>query len=319
MSRPLRIEFEGAWYHVMNRGASRQAIFKTDAQRQHFLSLLAEASSRFNAEWHAYCLMGNHYHLMLRTPEANLQRIMRHINGLYTQYYNRSERRDGPLFRGRYKAILVEAPTYWARLSRYIHRNPLDAGLVDDLIDYPWSSYPAYIDRQPIPDWLECNYILSSLATSDVHVHYQAYVADASDKELQTFYRQKTQTPILASDIFKATLGLKKANPDIPALKSLRAVPSVEQIAEAVSRHLDVPPDAIWISKRGRGVDSPARAMAMYLCQEIADMKLGDIAEWFSLKNYTSAGSGIRQFRQRLASESQLQEKIKLIKLDLTS
>ena len=163
MSRPLRIEFKHAWYHVMNRGAGHRMIFNTDEQRQYFLSLLEVTAKRFNADWHAYCLMGNHYHLMLQTPDGNLQRIMRHINGIYTQYFNRSENTDGALFRGRYKAILVDAQAYWLQLSRYIHRNPLEAGLVGDLTDYPWSSYQAYTKARSAPGWLSTEYILHSL------------------------------------------------------------------------------------------------------------------------------------------------------------
>ena len=121
MARPLRIGYPGAWYHVMNRGAGRRYIFKNNTHRHYFLSLLEDTQDRFHAEWHAYCLMGNHYHLLLRTPDANLQRIMRHLNGLYTQFFNRSERKDGPLFRGRYKAFLVDTQSYWLPLSRYIH------------------------------------------------------------------------------------------------------------------------------------------------------------------------------------------------------
>jgi len=93
MARPLRIEYDGAWYHVINRGAARHPVFTTHAHRHYFLSLLADTYDRFNAEWHAYCLMDNHYHVLVRTPEANLPRIMRHINGLYTQYYNPTEGR----------------------------------------------------------------------------------------------------------------------------------------------------------------------------------------------------------------------------------
>ncbi len=130
MARPLRIEFPGAWYHVMNRGAGRHWIYKYDKHYHYFLSLLADVTERYRVEVHAYCLMSNHYHLMLHNPDGNLQRIMRHINGVYTQYFNRTERTDGALFRGRYKAILVDAETYWLALSRYIHRNPLEAGLV---------------------------------------------------------------------------------------------------------------------------------------------------------------------------------------------
>ena len=158
MARPLRIEYPGAWYHVMNRGAGRKLIFKTDAQRSYFLALLADAHARFHAEIHAYCLMGNHYHLLVRTPEGNLQRIMRHINGVYTQYFNRVEKKDGALFRGRYKAILVDAEAYWLELSRYIHRNPLEAHIPRRLDDYRWSSYPAYVGKVKPPAWLDTGY-----------------------------------------------------------------------------------------------------------------------------------------------------------------
>ncbi len=109
----------------MNRGGRRRFIFNTDDQRTYFLSLLGEVHSRYRAEIHAHCLMGNYYHLLLRTPKANLQRIMRHVNGLYTQYFNRTAGKDGALFRGRYQAILVDADSHWLALSRYIHRNPL--------------------------------------------------------------------------------------------------------------------------------------------------------------------------------------------------
>ncbi|MEC4670299.1 MAG: transposase [Nitrospirota bacterium] len=126
MARPLRIEYPGAWYHVMNRRGRRRFIFNTDDQRHYFLALLGEVYTRYQAEMHAYCLMDNHYHLLIRTPEANLQRVMRYVNGLYTQYLilksHRGQRRG--LFRGRYKAILVDADTRWLKL---FHRNPLDA------------------------------------------------------------------------------------------------------------------------------------------------------------------------------------------------
>ena len=108
MPRPLRIEYENACYHVMNRGRSRQDIFHEEKDYQSFLNTLAEAHKRFGLQIQSYCLMQNHYHLLIKTPEGNLGRAMRHINGLYTQRYNRMRKTDGPLFRGRYKAILVE-------------------------------------------------------------------------------------------------------------------------------------------------------------------------------------------------------------------
>lgn len=126
MPRPIRIEYEDAYYHVMNRGRGRQYIFHTEAYYQAFFETLSEACERFALVVHAYCLMGNHYHLLVQTPQGNLGRIMRHINGVYTQRYNRLKRTDGPLFRGRYKAILVDEDSYLLQLSRYIHRNPIE-------------------------------------------------------------------------------------------------------------------------------------------------------------------------------------------------
>ena len=319
MARPLRIEYEGAWYHVMNRGANRRQIFKTDEQRQYFLSLLADTAERFNAEWHGYCLMGNHYHLLVRTPEGNLQRIMRHINGPYTQYFNRLEKRDGPLFRGRYKAILVDAQTYWTQLSRYIHRNPLEAGLVKRLDYYRWSSYPVYIGKQDCPEWLTCDYILRSLSNHHRQAHYKAYVAEETDAEIKVFYARKKQSPILGSESYIQSLKLEDANPDLPELKQVRNKPTAEQIVTAICHHLEVDPETIWISRRGRAVTSPARGMALYLCQRQGEMTLGKIAKRFGLKSYASAGSSILLFQKRLKEDKKLQRLIKGITLDLRS
>jgi len=122
MPRPQRIEYENAFYHVMNRGRGKQIVFHSDEYYLSFLTLLAETRQRFGCVIHAYCLMANHYHLLIETPRANLSRIMRHINGVYTQRYNRLKKTDGPLFRGRYKSILVEQDAYLLQLTRYIHR-----------------------------------------------------------------------------------------------------------------------------------------------------------------------------------------------------
>lgn len=318
MGRPLRIEYDGAWYHVLNRGACRRTVFATDEQRRYFLALLAEAHTRFNAEWHAYCLMGNHYHLLVRTPEANLHRIMRHLNGLYTQYYNRSTGRDGPLFRGRYKAILVEAQAYWTQLSRYIHRNPVEAGMVTRLDRYRWSSYPAYIGRATRPPWLTCAYTLKSLATRRMVDTYQAYVAKGIDAEIQEFYAQKKHPPILGSARFKEELKLGRGDIDVPELRKARPKPTVERIVEVVCHRLAVGPASVWTSRRGRAADNPARGLALYVCQREGDMTLREIAQRFGLKHYASASSGIRQFETRLVQDRHLRQYLKLIQLDLT-
>ena len=131
MARPLRITFPGAFYHVTARGNERKAVFKSIRDRQKFLEYLETATERYHAVIHSYCLMDNHYHLLLETPSGNLPQIMRHINGAYTTYFNSKRTRAGHLFQGRYKAILVEMDEYAKELSRYIHLNPVRAKLAE--------------------------------------------------------------------------------------------------------------------------------------------------------------------------------------------
>ena len=144
MSRPLRIEYPDAWYHVMNRGGRYEDIFEEKKDYSVFLELLQEAIDIFHIKIAAFCLMQNHYHLLIQTPEANISRSMRHINGVYTQRFNKIHGYDGHLFRGRYKSILIDADSYLLQVMRYIHRNPITAGLTDKL-NYSWSSHKAYL------------------------------------------------------------------------------------------------------------------------------------------------------------------------------
>lgn len=319
MSRPLRIECNNAWYHVMNRGGGRKAIFRADEQREYFLGLLSQTAARFNADWHAYCLMGNHYHLMLHTPDGNLQRIMRHINGVYTQYYNRSERKDGALFRGRYKAILIDAQTYWLHLSRYIHRNPLEAGMVTDLRDYPWSSYCAYTTSKTAPEWLSTEYILRSFSTKNRRLSYKRFVAEGVDEEMAAFYSGKKQAPVMGDESFRQQMSQgRSCHIDIPELKRFRVLPSIATVASVTANHYQVDETSLWMPTRGRGVTSPARSVAMYLCQEVAGMGLSEIAAHFGMSSYASAGSAIRKTRLRRQTDVVLDEGIKSILLDLT-
>lgn len=319
MSRPLRIEYPGAWYHVMNRGAGRKATFKSDAQREYFLSLLSETADRYAAEWHAYCLMTNHYHLLLRTPEGNLQRIMRHVNGVYTQYFNRDTRTDGPLFRGRYKAILVDADAYWLQLSRYIHRNPLEAKMVKRLDHYVWSSYLDYIGLRKPPAWLTTDYILRAIGQRNRHARYKAYMAGDTDTALEKFYRATYLPPILGDDTFKdQVLAGRQTNIDVPELRQSLKRPGLDTIVKTTAGYYGVEVDSLWQSTRGRGVQSPARSASMYLCHQIGDMRLSEIADVFGLASYASAGSTIRKVKERIKTDKKFAREINSIMLDLT-
>jgi len=161
MTRPLRIEYAGALYHVTARGDRQEDIFLDDEDRHVWLEILSQVCSRFNWRCYAWCQMDNHYHIMIETAEGNLSQGMRQLNGVYTQKSNRRHNRVGHVFQGRYKAILVEKDSYLLELSRYIVLNPLRARMVKDVADWEWSSYPAMINPEIAPDWLETGWILA--------------------------------------------------------------------------------------------------------------------------------------------------------------
>ncbi|MHC4781050.1 MAG: transposase [Planctomycetota bacterium] len=154
MSRPLRILYPDAWYHVMNRGRRKERIFLNDDDFCTFISLLKEPMELWSIHVAGYSLMTNHYHLLLQTPEANLPRCMRHVDGVYTQRFNWKYNHDGSLFRGRYKSILIVAEGYIAEVLRYLHKNPLKAGLEDRIGKYKWTSHTGYLSRARKWSWL---------------------------------------------------------------------------------------------------------------------------------------------------------------------
>jgi putative transposase len=184
MSRPLRIEFPGACYHVTSRGDRRELIYANEQDRAAFLSVLQEGLQRFEASLLAYCLMGNHYHLVLLTAQANLSRLMRHLNGVYTQDFNRRHGLVGHLFQGRFKAVLVDSDAYLMTLCRYVECNPVRAGLVPQAGDWAWSSYRAHaglaeplqgLDVQRLHDFM----LQRACRTASDHAHAAQRYADA--------------------------------------------------------------------------------------------------------------------------------------------
>jgi REP element-mobilizing transposase RayT len=167
MGRAWRIEFEGALYHVLSRGNERRDIFFDDGDRRLFLTTLGEMAERQEIEIYAYVLMTNHYHILMRTHRANLSKSMHWFGVCYTNRFNAIHGRSGHLFQGRFKSVIVENDAYLLELSHYIHRNPLRAGIVKRLGDYPWSSYLAYAYGKPKPEWLKTDKLLSQMPNAD--------------------------------------------------------------------------------------------------------------------------------------------------------
>jgi putative transposase len=234
MARPLRIEYPGALYHVTSRGDRQEAIFDDDQDRSAFLKILGEVISRFRWRCHAYCLMGNHYHLMIETPGANLTKGMRQLNGVFTQWSNRRHKRSGHLFQGRYKAILVDQDSYFLELARYIVLNPVRAAIVKHPRQWAWSSYGAMIGESPAPAWLATDELLAEFGKQRAITRrkYQEFIADGMGAE--SIWKDLQGQIYLGNDNFveqmQGKLGDRDENVNIPKVQQRGAAPKLSTL-----------------------------------------------------------------------------------------
>lgn len=238
MARPLRIEYEGAVYHVTSRGNAQSDIYLSDGDRELFLEVLALVVERFGWICHAYCLMSNHYHLMIETPQANLSRGMRQLNGVYTQRFNRVHKRVGHVFQGRFKSIVVDKDAYLLELSRYIVRNPVAAGMVTDVGDWLWSSYGATAGSANKPAFLEVNWLLSQFG-NNVEMAKAAYKQFVNKEEYLMPWEGLNGPDILGDDTFRIQLQNYKGDGDreVPKRKKiLRHLPLSELSTQSKRR-----------------------------------------------------------------------------------
>lgn len=292
MPRPLRIEYADAWYHVMNRGTDRAKIFTTDEHRNMFLNLLIEISMLFQVEIHSYCLMDTHYHLLLRTPYPNLGKAMRHLSSLYTLRYNQLLNRDGPLFRGRYKAILIEAETYLVRVSRYIHLNPVDAKISEHPAGFKWSSYNDYVNIKK-SSWLHTAFILDFFVNKE---SYEEFVSDGIDAETKDFYKQSQLSSMLGTSKF-ITEKINNLKDDYKFLTQadvnrVKKLLSIEKISNCVSHYFNVP---ITQLKIARQKDNMPRLLAIYLSRNLGQASHQKIADYFTgIKRFSISSALIK-------------------------
>ncbi|MBC8481299.1 MAG: transposase [Planctomycetes bacterium] len=312
MSRPLRIEYPGAWYHVMNRGRRGEEIFSDKHDYQMFVDLLVETTKIWNFRISAYCLMPNHYHILVQTPNANISRGMRHLNGVYTQRFNRRHFCDGPLFRGRYKSILVGGDAYLLQLVRYIHRNPLKAGLTDEINKYVWSSHKGYLSVARKWEWLHKRFIFSILAndTRQWLKQYKRFMSVETDKELIEIIESKRWPSIMGPSDFidwvKGKYHALKADDDIPQSKEL--APGKDAIIKAVCDYWNVAEDDLVKSKRGQF--NEARNVAIYLTRILRHDSLQEICAQFKMNKYSSVSSVIERMKAKIDTDRQINKYI---------
>ena len=285
MTRPLRVEYSGAIYHIINRGNAGENLFKGIKDRKRFLKYLEKAVDRFSLVIHTYCLMTNHYHFLAETPQPNLSKTIQWINVSYAAYFNRKYRRKGHLFQGRFKSILVDADEYLKQLTRYIHLNPVRAKLVEHPADYPWSSYPVYIGRAKSPDWLQTDWLLSQFGKKrkEAGKNYKNYVEKVDIKKLENPEKELTGgfilgTPDFVNWVKETFLSNRSDEKEIPQLRQLKPMIKTESIVEAVCRTFDCNRELIL--KKGRK-NNLARDLTIYLARELTGETGKSLGEYF--------------------------------------
>ncbi len=238
MVRPLRVEFEGALYHITSRGNAKESIFLDNGDREHLLEILAEVVDRFGWICHAYCLMTNHYHLLIETPDANLSRGMHLLNGVYTQWFNHRHDRIGHLLQGRFKALLVEKESHLLELARYVVLNPVRAEMVRSVRDWRWSSYRATAGLVEAPQFLTVEWVLSQF-DPDPERAIRAYRQFVREGRGIHVWDELRAGSLLGSDGFvdrlRPLLNEKPHDPEYRRRERFAARPSLEELFKDVS------------------------------------------------------------------------------------
>lgn len=308
MARPLRIEFPDAVYHVSNHGLDKQRVFPSDAYFKAFLDGLQETCARLNVVVHAYCLLKDQYHLIIRTPEANLSRFMRQVDGLYTQQFQRLKKTEGSLFRGRYKAVLIQPEKYLLPLTRYVH------GLVKpaEQATYPWSSQSLYTGSEKPPAWFNRDDALKQLPgpATKRGARYAAYMGEGIDEEMRYFYGKKNLSSVMGDDKFRAGAQRKRSATSVRGVSrgaNAKWRPSCKEIIALVAKQFKVPEASIYQAARGPGSKNVPRWVAMYLCQELSAVTLQNIAKLFKLKRYGTVSTTVGKLKKEFTLDPALQ------------
>lgn len=325
MARPLRIEYPNACYHVSNRTERSSGLFPGEPCQEAFLEGVRVSAERFNVEVLAWCLLRGEYHLLVRTPEANLSRFMRQVDGLYTQFFQRHRRSRGAVFRARYRSVLLQEDRWLAPVSRYIHNLPRASR--QNPQTWRWSSLRHYLDGSEAEVPLLQTAVLerfahsqgldrASLGDEALRAAYGTWVRQGTDRELQHFYARHNRPSVLGDAKFKARL---KAVDDVTALRSTRATvarrrPSVTQIIDVVARTFQVSDHSILRAARGPGTKNVPRWVAMYLCQEVGGVTLQKIADQFGLQRYGTVSTTIGKLKGEFQEDPPLQSRVQQLR-----
>lgn len=303
MARKPRIHFPGAVYHVMLRGNSGQAIFFGDQDHSHLYELLQEGIARFGHRVHAFCCMTNHLHLAIQVADLPLSTVIQNLAFRYTLWINRQQHRTGHLFQGRYQAVLVDADNYLLALVRYIHLNPVRAGLVSDPADYAWSGHRAYLGRERLL-WLTTDWVLGLLArqAGTAQRRYAQFIQEGLQEGYrEEFHRGTADTRVLGSDTFiEQALGKTQAKPAKP--------PLLDDIVARVCGEYDLTEAQLRSRNRSRHA-AEARAMIACLAMHMGSATLTAVGERFR-RDAATLSVSVRRLTEQAKISQALKERL---------
>ena len=326
MARPLRLEFEDAVYHIAARGNRRERIFTSDGDRAQFLTLLSRSLRRYEGQVHAYVLLGNHFHLLVGTPRANLSRWMHWLMVSYTVYFNRKHRKAGHLFQGRYQSLLVESGEYLLEASRYLHLNPVRGRLLGAgdpkerrgrLRGYRWSSFPGYAGLAEPAAFVTEDLVLDEFAgprVRDRRLRYRRFVEEGLTRELTNPADAAHWQSVLGSEGFlqqmkdKMQLHRPKRR-EVKALRRGTNGPDPGKIIEQVAAHYRVDSERLL---RGKQYGLEARNIALWVVRQKTELTLREIGTLFGGMDYAAVAQRIRRVEadaaQRIALNKLLEK-----------
>ncbi len=324
MARPLRIQYPGAYYHVMNRGNRREDIFITDSDRKTFVDGLADSCETYDVRLIGYVLMPNHFHLLVQTPQANLSEFMRHFLVTYTVRFNRRNDRTGHVFQGRFKSLLVEEDEYLLPLSRYIHLNPIRTSQFKDadsknkseyLKKYPWSTFPGYCFLRKRNKNIEYGWLLKTYFGEDNakgRRQCREYVYHALGGKIENPFEEVVFQSILGTQDFVEWVKNKlprKRQREVPSLTKLYRDICVEQIIGEVAKAGDAQADDLRDRKTKLKV---LRQMAMELSYRYSNNKQKEIGAIFGV-DYSTVSQSRARLKNKLKSSRKLEKQFKRI------
>jgi putative transposase len=298
MARPLRLSFENAVYYITARGNRQDPIFYNDEDRNIFLDKINETFLKYSFVCFAYCLMDNHYHLFLRTLHPNISEGMHYLNTSYANWFKARHKIVGVLFQGRYKSLVVDENSYGVHLSAYIHLNPYRAGIVEDLREYPWSSYLDYVDGEKSSVRLDTSFILKQF-DNDIEMarrKYEAYVIE--NRMMGNPLKESYKGIVLGGKAFLQSIkervekiGNKR---EVPETKALTAYTS-EEIIQKVMADFSITREEIFNKKRGNFF----RQMTLFLLKQFTPMSLKEIGELFQM-DYAAVSQACQRYEEKI-------------------